>query len=49
MPTPGSSLLRDVLRKRYSENMKQSYRRTLMPKCDFNKTAKPLYSNNNPA
>ena len=26
-----------VLRKRCSENMKQIYRKTLMPKCDFNK------------
>ena len=31
---------RDVLRKRCSENMQQIYRRTLMPKCDFNKVAK---------
>ena len=28
---------RGVLRKRYSENMQQIYRRTSMPKCDFNK------------
>ena len=28
---------RGVLRKRCSENMKQIYRRTPMPKCDFNK------------
>ena len=27
---------RDVLRKRCSENMQQIYRRTPMPKCDFN-------------
>ena len=30
---------RDVLMKRYSENMQQIYRRTPMPKCDFNKVA----------
>ena len=35
----------DVLRKKYSENIEQSYKRTLTPKCDLNKTAKPLYSN----
>ena len=28
---------RGVLRKRCSENMQQIYRRTPMPKCDFNK------------
>ena len=28
---------RGVLRKRYSENMQQIYRRTPMPKCDLNK------------
>ena len=28
-----------VLRKRCSENMQQIYRRTPMPKCDFNKVA----------
>ena len=28
---------RDVLKKRCSENMQQIYRRTPMPKCDFNK------------
>ena len=28
---------RDVLKKRCSENMQQSYRRTPLPKCDFNK------------
>ena len=28
---------RGVLKKRYSENMQQIYRRTAMPKCDFNK------------
>ena len=30
---------RGVLRKRCSENMQQIYRRTPMPKCDFNKVA----------
>ena len=30
---------RGVLRKRCSENMQQMYRRTPMPKCDFNKVA----------
>ena len=34
---------RGVLKKRYSENMQQIYRRTPMPKCDFNKVAKQLY------
>ena len=32
-------LSRGVLRKRCSENMQQIYRRTSMPKCDFNKVA----------
>ena len=32
-----------VLKKRYSENMQQMYRRAPMPKCDFNKVAKQLY------
>ena len=31
-----------VSRKRCSENMQQIYRRTPMPKCDFNKVAKQL-------
>ena len=31
---------RGVLKKRYSENMQQIYRRTRMTKCDFNKVAK---------
>ena len=35
---------RGVLRKRCSENLQQIYRRTPMPKCDFNKIAKQLYS-----
>ena len=30
---------RGVLKKRCSENMQQIYRRTPMPKCDFNKVA----------
>ena len=34
---------RGVLRKRCSENMQQIYRRTPMPKCDFNKVAKQPY------
>ena len=34
-----------ILRKRCSENMQQIYRRTLMPKCDFNKAAKNFYWN----
>ena len=32
-----------VPRKRCSENMQQIYRRTPMPKCDFNKAALQLY------
>ena len=32
--------LRGVPRKRCSENMQQIYRRTPMPKCDFNKVLK---------
>ena len=34
---------RGVPRKRCSENMQRIYRRTLMPKCDFNKVALQLY------
>ena len=34
---------RGVLKERCSENMHQIYRRTPMPKCDFNKVAKQLY------
>ena len=34
---------RGVFRKKYSENMQQIYRRTHMPKCDFNKVALQLY------
>ena len=32
-----------VLRKRCSENMQQTYWRTPMPKCNFNKVAKQLF------
>ena len=34
---------RGVLRKIYSENMQQIYRRAHMPKCNFNKAAKQLF------
>ena len=34
---------RGILRKSCSENMQQIYRRTTLPKCDFNKVAKQLY------
>ena len=34
-----------VFSKRCSENMQQIYRRTLTPKCDFNKVALQLYWN----
>ena len=33
---------RGVLKRRCSENMKQIYRRTLIPKCDSNKVAMHL-------
>ena len=36
---------RGVLRKRCSENMQQIYRRTPIPKCDFNKVALQIYWN----
>ena len=36
---------RGVLKKRHSENMQQIYRRTSMPKWDFNKVALQLYWN----
>ena len=36
---------RGVLRKRCSENIQQIYKRTPMPKCDFNKDAEQLYWN----
>ena len=35
-------LSRSVPRKRCSENMQEIYRRTLMPKCDFQKVIKLL-------
>ena len=34
---------RGVRKKRWSENMQQIYKRTPMPKCDFNKVAQQLY------
>ena len=34
---------RGILRKRCSENMQKIYRRTPMPKCNFNKVALQLY------
>ena len=40
---------RGVLRKRCSENMQQIYRRTLIPKWDFNKVALQLYWNRSSA
>ena len=36
---------RDVLKKSCSENMQQIYKRTPMPKCDFNKVTLQLYWN----
>ena len=36
---------RGVPSKRFSENMQQIYRRTPMPKCDFNKVAKKVVKN----
>ena len=36
-------LSRGVLSKSCSENMQQIYRRTSLPKCDFNKVAKQLF------
>ena len=38
-------LSRTVLKKRCSENMQHIYRRTPIPKCDFNKVALQLYWN----
>ena len=35
---------RGVHRNRCSENMQQIYRRILMPKCDFNKVAKHMFT-----
>ena len=40
---------RGVFIKRCSENMQQVYRRTPMPKCDFNKVAKQPYWNHTSA
>ena len=40
---------RGVLRKKCSENMQQLYKRTTMPKCDFNKFLKPHYLNHTSA
>ena len=40
---------RGVPKKRCSENKQQIYRRTPMPKCDFNKVAKQLYWNHTSA
>ena len=34
---------RGVPRKSFSKNIQQIYRKTPMPKCDFNKVAKQLY------
>ena len=36
-------LSRAILKKRCSENMQQIYRRTLMPKSNFNKVGRQLY------
>ena len=36
---------RGFIRKKFSENMPLIYRRTLMPKCHFNKVALQLYWN----
>ena len=41
--------LEGVLIKRCSENMQQIYRRTPMPKCNFNKNAKQRYRNHTSA
>ena len=35
--------LRGVFEKRCSENIQQMYRRTPIPKCNFNKVAKQIY------
>ena len=35
--------LRGVRRKKFSEDMQKIYRRTPMPKCDFNKVALQIY------
>ena len=36
---------RGVPRKKCSENMQQIYRRTLMPKCNFNRVSRQFYKN----
>ena len=36
-------LSRGVFRKRCFENMQQIFKKTPMPKCDFNKVTKQLY------
>ena len=40
---PQKQPLRGVLSKKCSENIRQIYRRTPMPKCDFNEVALELY------
>ena len=40
---------RGILLKRYSENAQQIYKRTPMPKCNFNKVALQLYWNHTSA
>ena len=45
LPNVRKQPTRGVLKTRCSENMQQIYRRTPMPKCDFNKAAKQLYWN----
>ena len=44
-----SSIRVGVLKKRCSENMQKIYRRTPMPKCNFNKVALQLYWNHTSA
>ena len=41
--TNEKQLSRGVLKKRWSENIQQIYRRTPMKKSEFNKVAKQLY------
>ena len=45
LPTriPSQLFCKRILRKRCSENMQQVYRRTPMPKCDFDKVVLQLY------
>ena len=45
MPQIQKQLSMGVFKKMCSENMQQIYRRTLMPKYDFNKVAKQFYRN----